>query len=312
MAKKRKKPKMEFRYYQMSAGSPILALLGQKWVQNYGNDVDYLHFHNYLEIGFCYEGDGFLVLGEDEPRFSGREFTVIPPNYPHTTNSDVGTISRWEYLFIDVKGFMKRFLDSPVKAEKMIQRIYSKALFLREEEYPSISAKILKIMNIMRDGEEFYLEEAKGVLAALLVEIARLNRPSEEDRVAEETGKLTNMITRVLDFVSYHYMEDIKVEDLAKSCHISETHFRRIFTSYMKVTPLEYINTVRIQTACELLQKTDDPVADIAHKCGFTTNSTFNRNFKQIMGGTPIEWRKRPESYEQQILKFDIHSEEGW
>lgn len=312
MAKKRKKPKMEFRYYQMSAGSPILALLGQKWVQNYGNDVDYLHFHNYLEIGFCYEGDGFLVLGEDEPRFSGREFTVIPPNYPHTTNSDVGTISRWEYLFIDVEGFMKRFLDSPVKAEKMIQRIYSKALFLREEEYPSIFAKILKIMNIMRDGEEFYLEEAKGVLAALLVEIARLNRPSEEDRVAEETGKLTNMITRVLDFVSYHYMEDIKVEDLAKSCHISETHFRRIFTSYMKVTPLEYINTVRVQTACELLQKTDDPVADIAHKCGFTTNSTFNRNFKQIMGVTPIEWRKRPESYEQQILKFDIHSEEGW
>ena len=303
---------MEFRYYQMSAGSPILALLGQKWIQNYGNGVDYLHFHNYLEIGYCYGGDGHMILGEEEERFYGGIVTVIPPNYPHTTNSDIGTVSRWEYLFIDVEGFMKRFLDSPVKAEKMIQRIYSKALFLREEEYPSISAKILKIMNIMRDGEEFYLEEAKGVLAALLVEIARLNRPSEEDRVAEETGKLTNMITRVLDFVSYHYMEDIKVEDLAKSCHISETHFRRIFTSYMKVTPLEYINTVRIQTACELLQKTDDPVADIAHKCGFTTNSTFNRNFKQIMGVTPIEWRKRPESYEQQILKFDIHSEEGW
>ena len=312
MAKKRKKPKMEFRYYQMSSGSPILALLGQKWVQNYGNDVDYLHFHNYLEIGFCYEGDGFLVLGEDEPRFRGREFSVIPPNYPHTTNSDIGTISRWEYLFIDVEGFLKKSLDNPVKAEKMIQRIYSKALFLREEEYPSISAKILEIMNVMRDGKEFYLEEAKGILAALLTEIARLNRPSEEDRVEEETGKLTNMITRVLDFVSYHYMEDIKIEDLAKSCHISETHFRRVFTSYMKISPLEYINTVRVHTACELLQKTEDPVADIAHKCGFTTNSTFNRNFKQIMGVTPIEWRKRPESYEQQQLNFDIHSEEGW
>ena len=81
MAKKRKKPKMEFRYYQMPAGSPILALLGQKWVQNYGNDVDYLHFHNYLEIGFCYEGDGVMAFGEAKMRFSGREFTVIPPNY---------------------------------------------------------------------------------------------------------------------------------------------------------------------------------------------------------------------------------------
>ena len=56
---------MEFRYYQMPAGSPILALLGKKWRQNYGRDIDYLHFHNYLEIGFCYEGTGDLILGED-------------------------------------------------------------------------------------------------------------------------------------------------------------------------------------------------------------------------------------------------------
>ena len=214
--------------------------------------------------------------------------------------------------FIDVEGFMKKFLNNPVKAEKMIQRIYSKALFLKENESPSIAAKILKIMNIMREGEEFYIEESSGVLAALLVEIARLNRVSPEDRVEEETGKLTNMITRVLDFVSYHYMEDIRIEDLAKICHISETHFRRVFTSHMKVSPLEYINSVRIHTACEFLQKTDIPVADIAHKCGFTTNSTFNRNFRQIMGVTPVEWRKRPENYEQQLLDFDIHSEEGW
>ena len=303
---------MEFRYYQMPAGSPILALLGQKWVQHYGENIDYLHFHNYLEIGFCYEGQGRMLLGEEEVRFSGREFSVIPPNYPHTTDSDLGTVSRWEYLFVDVEGFLRNFLDTPVKADKVIQRIYSKALFLEENQSPSISAKILKIMNIMRDGEEFYLEEAKGILASLLVEIARLNRRSEEERVEEEKGKLTNMITRVQDFVSYHYMEDIKVEDLAKSCHISETHFRRVFTSYMKMSPLEYINTVRINTACELLKKTDEPVADIAHKCGFTTNSTFNRNFKQLMGVTPLEWRKRPESYEQQLLRFDIHSEKGW
>ena len=312
MAKKRKKPKMEFRYYQMPAGSPILALLGQKWVQHYGENIDYLHFHNYLEIGFCYEGQGRMLLGEEEVRFSGREFSVIPPNYPHTTDSDLGTISRWEYLFIDVEGFLRSFLDTPVKADKVIQRIYSKALFLEENQSPSISAKILKIMNIMRDGEEFYLEEAKGILASLLVEIARLNRRSEEERVEEEKGKLTNMITRVQDFVSYHYMEDIKVKDLAQSCHISETHFRRVFTSYMKMSPLEYINTVRINTACELLETTDAPVADIAHKCGFTTNSTFNRNFKHLMGVTPLEWRKRPESYEQQLLRFDIHSEKGW
>ena len=93
---------------------------------------------------------------------------------------------------------------------------------------------------------------------------------------------------------------------------MSETHFRRTFSAYMKMSPLEYINLVRIQTACEYLKKTDVPVSDIAYKCGFTTMSTFNRNFKQIMGIAPYEWRKRPENFEQQLLKFQIHSEAGW
>ena len=190
MAKKRKKPKMEFRYYQMPAGSPILALLGQKWRQNYGKGVDYLHFHNYLEIGFCYEGEGHLILGEDMVRFHGREFTVLPPNYPHTTNSDPGDLSQWEYLFIDVEGFLRKFLDNPVKAEKMLQRIYSKPLFLKEADNTSVASKILKIMDIMRNGEEFYLEEAKGILASLLAEIARMNRNEAEERVPEENESM--------------------------------------------------------------------------------------------------------------------------
>ena len=59
-----------------------------------------------------------MILGEDKVFFNGGEFTVIPPNYAHTTNSDVGTVSKWEYLFIDVEGFMKKILDSPVESRK--------------------------------------------------------------------------------------------------------------------------------------------------------------------------------------------------
>ena len=312
MSKKRKKPKMEFRYYQLPAGSPVLALLGQKWIQNYGNDIDYLHFHNYMEIGFCYEGVGELVLGEDTVQFSERKFSIIPKNYPHTTNSDIGTVSRWEYLFVDMEGFLQKAIDNPIKSERMIQRLNSRALFLDEKDHLVIAKRILRILDMMRFAEEFYIEEVKGELLSLFVEIARLNCDSEQDTIVEESGKITNLVSRSLDYISDHYMEPLKVDDLARYCHISETHFRRVFVGYMNMSPLEYINTVRIQTACEYLKKTDDPINDIAHKCGFTTISTFNRNFKQIMGVAPIEWRKRPENYEQQLLKFDIHSEEGW
>lgn len=313
MSKKRK-PKMEFRYYKMPAGSPILALLGQKWVQSYGRDIDYLHFHNYLEIGYCYEGQGVFTLGEQDLRFSSNQFTIVPKNYPHTTNSDPGTISRWEYLFVDVESFLHEFYQEGAnakKAERMLQRINSRAVLRKVEENPKIAGMIRRILDIMRVTEEFYIDEARGILAALLVNIARENDGGEL-KEQDMTGKMTIPVSRALDYITLHYMEPLKIEDLAEWCHISETHFRRTFSAYMKMSPLEYINLVRIQNACDYLKKTDDPVSDIAHKCGFSTISTFNRNFKQIMGVAPYEWRKRPENYEQQLLKFEIHSEEGW
>lgn len=289
-----------------------MALLGEKWIQNYGRDVDYLHFHNYLEIGFCYEGKGVVVLGDHEVRFSGREFTVIPKNYPHSTISDIGNIGRWEYLYVDIDEILRYLQGNPVRMERMLQRINSRALFFSEKEHPDMAGKILSVMNIMRRSEEFYVEEARGILTALLAEIARVNCAEGHEKVDENSGRVTGIVSKALDYISSHYMEQIKVEDLAKTCHISETHFRRMFSSYMKMSPLDYINLVRIQAACANLRKSDDSIADIAQKCGFTTNSTFNRNFRHIMGTTPMEWRKRPQNYERQLLNFDIHTEEGW
>ena len=166
------------------------------------------------------------------------------------------------------------------------------------------------LLDIMRDTKEFYMEEAKGIMVALLVSIARENQG--EKGLTEISGKVTIPVSRALDYITLHYMEPLKVEELARWCHISETHFRRVFTEFMQMGPLEYINLVRVQTACNYLKNTDESMADIAGKCGFTTLSTFNRNFKQVTGVSPSEWRRRPENFEQQLLKYWIHSEEGW
>ena len=306
---------MEFRYYKMPEGRKLFALLGEKWVQQYGRDIDYLHFHNYMEIGYCYEGSGVLTLGQEDRRFEGGEFSVIPKNYPHTTNSDEGTISRWEYLFVDAEEIIRNLAggEHPVRAERMIRRLNSRALFLKEKDHPELGAEIRKALDIMRAAEDYHQEEATGILAAFFAGIARKNADySEQEERGMEESRFSLMLTQVLEFINAHYGEPIRVKELADMCHISETHFRRIFSSYMEMSPLEYINQVRIRAACEHLKRTDEPVAEIAVKCGFSTNSTFNRNFRQIMGATPMEWRRRPENYERELLKFDIHSEEGW
>ena len=78
------------------------------------------------------------------------------------------------------------------------------------------------------------------------------------------------------------------------------------------MSPLEYINKVRIQTACEILKKTDESIADIAYKCGFTTNSTFNRNFKKYLNTSPYQWKISPENYERKLLNYNISALKGW
>lgn len=179
---KKKKPKMEFRYYRMPEGSPILALLGQRWVQAYGRDVDYLHFHNYLEIGYCYSGEGTLTLGERDYRFTGGEISIIPKNYPHTTNSDLGTVSKWEYLFVDVDGILEEVYRKGGNVKRMnylLHRINSRAIFRAVEEAPHLARMIRELLDIMRDTKEFYMEEAKGIMVALLVSIARENQGRE-------------------------------------------------------------------------------------------------------------------------------------
>ncbi len=311
---KSKKSKIEFRHYQMPPNCPVLALLGEKWVQVYGRDIDYLHFHNYLEVGYCYSGTGTMTLNGQECRFGEEEcFTVIPANYLHTTNSDPGKSCKWEYLFIDVEGVLDEISQSGRydQRERMIQEINSRAVLRKAEDFPEMAGMIRKILEIMRRKKVYYVEEAKGMLTAFLINIAR--ESGEWDGVGIEfQGRIAAPVCLAMDFIGLHYMESLKTEDLACVCHISEAHLRRLFSFYLKMSPLEYINLVRIQMACGYLKTTDGQVADIAYKCGFPTLSTFNRNFKKIQGSSPNKWRKNPQNYEQQLLQFRIQFEKGW
>jgi len=315
---KKKKSKIEFRYYKMPAGIPVLAMLGKEWVRSYGKGIDYLHFHNCMEIGYCYNGHGILTIGEQDYRFSGNQFSVIPQNCPHTTTSDPGTLSRWEYLFVDVEGILEELYphgSNGKRVQGIIHRINSEGMLKKQNDFPELAGKIRQVLNIMRGQKEFYLEEAKGILISFFAGLARENQDSFRN-MEENAGNVEEnaniMVSNALSYIKEHYMEPIRIETLAGLCHISETHFRRLFSSCMNMGPLEYINLVRIQNSCELLRKTDALVSDIAFKCGFSTLSTFNRNFKQVMGCSPYEWRKNHGNFEQQLFRFEVHSEEGW
>lgn len=315
----RKKKEIQFRYYQMDRDACLFALQGEDWVREYGKDIDYLHFHNYLEIGHCIYGEGHMVMGEDILEYQGGEFTVIPKNFPHTTNSIPGSKSQWEYLFIDEDSFLHKVFPLEGKEkrrQKLAESVNSRIHFFREEEYPKLAGYIKALFSVMESKEEFFMEEALGLLRAMLVNLARINEKKEDlpslggrDVRMETTPKI---LTVAIDYIGENFKENLSIEVLAKYCHISQTHLRRLFSSYLRMGVLDYIHLVRIQAACKLLKKTDASIEDIAYKCGYSNVSTFNRNFKKIRGKSPNIWRKNRENFEHQISKYKIHSQRGW
>lgn len=86
----RKEAYIEFRYYETPIGRYDLALIGDEWVREYGNDP--LHFHNYLEIGYCYYGKGNICFSEEKKEYCDGSITIIPANIPHRTRGQVGGI----------------------------------------------------------------------------------------------------------------------------------------------------------------------------------------------------------------------------
>lgn len=308
MPKKKKKP-AEFRFYEVPQDESVLALMGSKWIQVYGENIDNLHFHNLLEIGYCHYGDGDLVIEDDLYRFGAGMISCIPANFLHVTRSDADVKAFWEYIYINPEDILRQWGKSTQEIRDIMEAVSKKSFFIKAEENPMIVTMIRAIFEEMQQKGAHYRECVRGIAYALLFEIARFN-----GREAWQTiGKGVSLqLESAIEYVEKNYPNDFKIADLANECHMSETHFRRIFQEKMNMTPVEYVNFVRVRKACELIDKTDISMEDVAEKVGFITPSTFNRNFRRIIGTSPYQWKKRPDNHEGKLLEYKISALKGW
>ena len=308
MPKKKKKP-AEFRFYEIPQDESVLALTGSKWIQVYGENIDNMHFHNLLEIGYCHYGDGDLVIEDDMYRFDAGMISCIPANYLHVTKSDADVRAFWEYIYISPEDIVRQWGKSAQEVRQILDAVGRKSFFVRVEECPAIAALIRAIFVEMQHRSAHYRECVRGMAYALLFEIARFNDMGE----GQSAGKSISLqLGSAIEYVDKNYPNNFKIADLANECHMSETHFRRIFQEKMNMTPVEYVNFVRVRKACELIDKTDISMEDVAEKVGFVTPSTFNRNFRRIIGTSPYQWKKRPDNHEGRLLDYKISALKGW
>lgn len=165
---------------------------------------------------------------------------------------------------------------------------------------PSTSKKHTEIIQVMKDiihtfkkQENYYELKIKGYLYLLLEVFFQAHSFEKYERVSSSEIKHTELLKKVLKFINVNYNKNIKIAELASLVQMSEGHFSRFFKSFVQMTPIEYINNIRINRACMLLQESDRLILDIALDVGFTNQSHFNRLFKKIKGCTPKEFKIR-------------------
>lgn len=302
---------MELRYYDVPQSDFLLALQGDNWKRRYGTENNIMHFHNLLEIGVCFQGGGTLWMEDSGVPYTAGMVSVIPANYPHNVESR-GEECYWEFLFIDAEKVLAvMYRDDILLQQKMLEQINRKAYVGREEEIPDIAGLVHLICNEMRSRRELYRESVRGMVMALMVMIARMNSGVElPGGLRQKNG--FDQIRPALEHIREHYASSMKIAEIAEVCHMSESHFRRLFEENIGMTPVEYLNQVRVKKACDLIKKTGYSMEEIAMKVGFTTTSTFNRNFKRIVGTSPYQWKKQPDNYESKLANFNILAEKGW
>lgn len=100
-----------------------------------------------------------------------------------------------------------------------------------------------------------------------------------------------SLILKLLMFLSENYQKKCTLYLAAQSVGYDYNYVSKIFKRTVKISFNKYLNNLRINEACNLLEENNMSVQSIAEKCGYSCTRTFHREFYKIMGITPKEYK---------------------
>jgi YesN/AraC family two-component response regulator len=159
-------------------------------------------------------------------------------------------------------------------------------LFRHYDKKTNNSSGIEKLLLNLNLPEQMHsLPEIQQQMTDLIMECIRLDDMSEINAKSK-----MHMAVR---YIQEHYNENISVNDLAERYDMSSNYFSAIFKKEQHQSPVDYITTLRVKKAMELLECSDKSVVDIAKKVGYEEASYFYRVFKKYTGMTPLHYREQ-------------------
>lgn len=178
------------------------------------------------------------------------------------------------------------------------------------ERYPQVQL----IRNyLITEAERIYCAGSVNSIADLIVHIIgelwgttmayrverqfspEIRRPfhSHAYRVGQTDLHRDEAIANAQSYIRRHFAQPLKIATLAAESGLSERSFQRRFRAATGQSALDYLNTLRLRTARELLQQSNLAVTEIAQTVGILEPSYFSRLFKRQFSETPAEYRKK-------------------
>jgi len=133
------------------------------------------------------------------------------------------------------------------------------------------------------------------ILGLLYMLIRRLYLAYElkKKELNEEFNSNTHLQRRMTNYIYEHFGEKLSLDDIANSGNISRSTCIRLFNEYTGKSPIDFLNSYRLEVSSQLLNDKKRRITDIAQECGFTQQSYYNRMFRKEFGLTPNEYRKQ-------------------
>lgn len=136
-------------------------------------------------------------------------------------------------------------------------------------------------------------ENHEEMLSMMLRQIFILMQRKHTNIKGRDNYAMAGEIDDSVLYFNEHYNTELCIEKYAEEHHMSTSWFIRNFKKYMGVTPMQYILSLRISNAENLLEMTDYNLTEISSIIGYDNPLYFSRIFKKQKGISPSEYRKR-------------------
>ncbi|MGE8186798.1 GlxA family transcriptional regulator [Pseudomonas sp. NPDC086278] len=134
---------------------------------------------------------------------------------------------------------------------------------------------------------------AQDVAKVLLVVMKRQGGQAQFSPLMAAVGPHETPITRVQNHVLEHLEESFTIDGMASLANMSARHFARMFVREVNMTPMEFLQSARIDRARNLLESSDLPLKTVAFRSGFGSVRHMRFLFGEKLGLTPVQYRKQ-------------------